>query len=123
MQLQRLEGFVRVVGLCMKVVNPFYKSKKWKRKRELILKRDDYLCQLSKRFGKSTAANTVHHIYPLELYPELALVNWNLTSVNESEHNKIHDRNSNEIIGEGIALQNKFKNEFKKFYGTPPPHN
>ena len=32
--------------------NPFYKSTKWKRKREKILRRDGYMCQVSKRYGK-----------------------------------------------------------------------
>ena len=48
-----------------------YKNKKWERKREVILGRDDYSCQESKRYGKRVDAVTVHHIYPVEFYPEL----------------------------------------------------
>ena len=55
-----------------------YNSKAWKNKREYILRRDHYLCQESKRYGKHIEAETVHHIFPLEDYPELAFVNWNL---------------------------------------------
>lgn len=43
----------------------FYKKKTWIRKREKILKRDEYLCRECKRYGKTTQATTVHHIIPL----------------------------------------------------------
>ena len=39
----------------------FYKSKKWKTKRQSILRRDEYLCRECKRYGKTTPATTVHH--------------------------------------------------------------
>lgn len=48
----------------------FYKEKRWVMKRCKILKRDKYLCQESKRYGKRIDADTVHHIYPREDYPE-----------------------------------------------------
>ena len=41
-----------------------YKSKRWKNKREAILRRDGYMCQLSKRYGRHVEATTVHHIFP-----------------------------------------------------------
>ena len=49
-----------------------YDNKRWKKKREKILKRDGYLCRESKRYGKRVGATTVHHIYPAEAYPEYA---------------------------------------------------
>ena len=103
------------------MTNPFYESKKWKRKRQAILRRDKYQCQVSKRYGKNATADTVHHIYPLEDYPELALQSWNLVSVSHTKHNAMHDRYTNQIIGEGIALQNKFKNNFENFFKQSPP--
>lgn len=42
----------------------FYKLKKWKEKRKRILRRDEYLYQECKRYGKDTPATTVHHIIP-----------------------------------------------------------
>ena len=42
-----------------------YKSKRWIHKREAILRRDKYQCQLSKRYGKIRQAEVVHHIFPV----------------------------------------------------------
>lgn len=100
-----------------KKTNAFYNSKKWKRKREVILRRDGYLCQESKRYGKNIPADMVHHIYPLEEYPELALTNWNLVSMCHHEHNKMHDRITNEITIKGKQWQRRFKKEFS---ASPP---
>lgn len=72
----------------------YYKRPQWKRKRVRILKRDDYLCRECKRYGKTTEATTVHHINPLEQYPELALVSINLISFCTKCHDKMHDRTS-----------------------------
>lgn len=68
----------------------FYKSKQWVKKRERILKRDKYMCQNCKRYGKARQATTVHHIKHLEEFPELALVDENLISLCAECHNKAH---------------------------------
>lgn len=80
----------------------FYKSKKWKKKRQSILKRDEYLCRECKRYGKTTQATTVHHILPLEQRPDLKLHTINLISLCESCHNQMHDRNTNELTEKGL---------------------
>lgn len=67
-----------------------YKNKKWKNKREIILKRDGYLCQECKKFGKRTEATTVHHIIHVEDNPLLAWKDDNLQSVCAKCHNKLH---------------------------------
>ena len=59
----------------------FYKSWKWKKKRETILKRDNYECQLCKNSGKVAKAKIVHHIAHYDTYPELGLTDSNLLSV------------------------------------------
>lgn len=74
----------------MKRVDPFYKSKEWRKCREKILIRDHYLCQQCLRNGKLTTANTVHHIKPREDYPELALDEDNLESICPPCHNQEH---------------------------------
>ncbi|MFD3261866.1 HNH endonuclease signature motif containing protein [Paenibacillus lentus] len=74
----------------MKKVNPFYKSTAWRKCRVVILKRDNYLCQPCLKRGVITTANTVHHIKPLEDYPELALDEDNLESICPTCHNKEH---------------------------------
>ncbi|WP_419877738.1 HNH endonuclease [Brevibacillus centrosporus] len=85
----------------------FYKSRKWKRKRSAILRRDEYMCQESKRYGKTEPATTVHHIFPLEDYPELALVDENLLSLCDKRHNTMHDRTTGEITELGKYWQDK----------------
>ena len=85
----------------------FYKSKKWKQKKAAILRRDGYQCQLSKRYGCIVAAEVVHHIYPLEDYPEYGLCSWNLVSVSNAMHNRLHDRTTRELTKEGIQLMRR----------------
>jgi 5-methylcytosine-specific restriction endonuclease McrA len=86
----------------MIMANNFYKSPAWKRKRANILRRDGYMCRECKRYGKTTEATTVHHINPLENYPELKLVNENLLSLCGACHDKMHDRISNKLTTLGI---------------------
>ena len=71
-----------------------YKTKRWQRKRERILRRDEYLCQECKRYGKTKQAEMVHHINPLEERPELGLVSWNLISLCYKCHEAMHDRDT-----------------------------
>ena len=93
-----------------------YKTKRWERKRAAVLRRDEYLCQESKRYGKTVQANTVHHIYPVEQYPELAYTDWNLISLSEANHNKMHDRMTGEITELGKQWQERRRVQFEKFY-------
>jgi len=81
-----------------------YHSKEWKRKRNFILKRDGYQCQLSRREGLKVEADTVHHIFPVRDYPEYAMCSWNLISLSRAAHNMLHDRDTDELTDEGIAL-------------------
>lgn len=68
----------------------FYKSAKWIAKRKKILRRDKYMCQECRKYGKMTPATYVHHIQHLEDRPDLALVDSNLESVCLACHNKLH---------------------------------
>nr|DAL38850.1 MAG TPA_asm: NinG recombination protein [Caudoviricetes sp.] len=67
-----------------------YNSPRWKRKRLQILKRDGYMCQHCKRYGKAVPATTVHHIQHADEYPEMAFADKNLISLCEGCHNKQH---------------------------------
>ena len=82
----------------------FYDSKKWIEKKSRILRRDGYMCQISKRYGKMIPAELVHHIYPLDEFPEYALADWNLISVSWKVHNALHDRQTNGLSEEGRQL-------------------
>ena len=93
----------------MKLDKSFYKSKQWEHKRDSILRRDSYTCQLCKRYGRMTGAGHVHHVYPFEQYPEYALESWNLISLCQQCHNKMHDRDTHELTEEGRRLQRKVR--------------
>lgn len=84
--------------------DPFYKSSKWLSLRESILRRDKYLCQMSKRYGKFLQAEIVHHVFPRDEFPEYEYDPWNLISLTIAEHNRLHDRNTNELTERGIEL-------------------
>jgi 5-methylcytosine-specific restriction endonuclease McrA len=105
----------------------FYKTPAWLHRRESVLRRDEYLCQECKRYGRSTAATTVHHIIPLAwclIYNiALALNPKNLISLCGQCHNKMHDRDSDKLtalglewvkrLGKmGLDWTDKFKGEF-----------
>lgn len=62
------------------------------------------MCQISKRYGKRIDAEVVHHIFPLEDYPEYALCNWNLIALSRAAHNRLHDRTTNKLTAEGERL-------------------
>ena len=85
----------------------FLHREHWKHKRGMILRRDSYTCQLCKRYGKTTAAKHVHHIFPWEFYPQYTYENWNLISLCQQCHNRMHDRDTHEITEEGKKLQRK----------------
>jgi len=57
----------------------FYHWPVWRRARKKALQRDHYLCQLRISPHCTRMATEVHHIKPLEEYPELALDIDNLT--------------------------------------------
>lgn len=92
-----------------------YTTKKWKAKRKVILRRDEYRCRHCVRYGKTTSATTVHHAIPVEQSPELAFVNQNLISLCASCHDAMHDRNTDELTALGIQWVERL--------GLSPPHS
>lgn len=88
----------------MKRPDPFYKSKRWDRLRRSVLARDHYTCQISKRYGKMRQADTVHHIFPREDYPEYQWQAWNLISLSASVHDTLHDRVTGQLTDAGLEL-------------------
>lgn len=89
----------------------FYKTARWLRVRERVLRRDDYMCRECRRYGKTTAATTVHHVYPREQYPELRYSANNLISLCAACHNAMHNRDDNSLTDAGRAWCER----------TPPP--
>lgn len=104
-------------------VDPYYKTRRWLKKRQKILRRDGYQCQESKRYGKNVPAEMVHHIFPRDQYPEYEWEDWNLISLSQAEHNRMHNRESNALSQKGIDLMNRTKrrlvNEGKWKDGPP----
>ena len=92
-----------------------YNSVKWKRLAHAIMRRDNYMCQLSKRYGKSVPAEVVHHIYPADEYPEYAYCLWNLISLSRAAHNKVHDHNNVELTDLGRMLMRKVEKDRRLF--------
>lgn len=82
----------------------FYKTKRWEKKRAAVLRRDGYMCRISKRYGKRREASTVHHIFPAEYFPEYIWESWNLISLCADEHNRMHDRKTHELTEYGKKL-------------------
>ncbi len=56
-----------------KKTNPFYLKKEWKHLRHDVIEADKYECQYCKARGYYSKAVSVHHVKPIERFPELAL--------------------------------------------------
>ena len=88
----------------MKTSEQFYHCAKWQRLRAAILRRDGYMCQISKRYGKRVQADTVHHVFPREEFPEYEWQAWNLISLARDVHDTLHYRETQELTGKGVEL-------------------
>ena len=72
------------------------------------------MCQVSKRYGKFVEAQTVHHIFPVADYPEYQWEDWNLISVSQAVHNKLHDRNTDKLTALGEELRKRTARKYGK---------
>lgn len=79
----------------------FYESRRWDELRQSILRRDRYVCQYYKRYGRLVEAQLVHHIFPRLEFPEYQYERWNLISVSRKAHNLLHDRDTDELTETG----------------------
>lgn len=79
-----------------------YNDKRWHNLRTRVLKRDGYQCKECLRYGRVTQANTVHHIKPVDGKPELYLNSKNCLSLCAECHNKMHDRETDELTDTGL---------------------
>lgn len=84
--------------------DPFYLGKRWKRLRLAILRRDDYQCQVSKRYGRIVQATMVHHIFPRAEFPQYEYEPWNLIALSAAAHGRLHDGESGKLTHEGMDL-------------------
>lgn len=96
-------------------MNNKYKTKQWQELRQYALIRDEYICQYYKGFGKIVPAEMVHHVYPADKYPELFYNPNNLVSLSNKAHNKMHNRESDELTEDGLLLQRRYRRKiFRK---------
>ena len=82
-------------------IRRFYSSSTWQKKREHILRRDNYLCRYCLAGGTITIANEVHHENELAEHPELGLDDSNLVSLCRTCHEKTKNKKKK------IKLKNK----------------
>lgn len=68
-----------------------YHSQRWRNLRARILKRDGYMSAIAIRYGKHVEADTVHHCWPAEEFPQYAWEPWNLISITQDEHRELHN--------------------------------
>lgn len=88
----------------MKTADPFYKSTRWEHLRERVMRRDGYRCRECIRFGKFNQGEMVHHAVPREDFPELQWEPWNLVTLCNQCHDRMHLRVSNELSQAGVDL-------------------
>lgn len=87
-----------------KRADPFYKGARWERIRAAALARDGYQCQESKRYGRLVQADTVHHVFPRDEFPEYQYCMWNLVSLCSARHDEMHDRVTGRLTDRGAEL-------------------
>lgn len=95
-----------------------YNNRKWERKRAAILARDGYMCRESRRYGKMVRADTVHHIFPVEFFPQYMWEGWNLISLSREQHNAMHERQTHKLTPKGKELMERTA---RKYSITIPP--
>lgn len=91
----------------------FFNSPRWQALRVSVLRRDGYIDQVAKRYGKRLTADTVHHIFPREVFPEYSFQPWNLISLSGSTHNKMHIRDSHYLTTDGMQLLERTARKYK----------
>lgn len=74
-------------------INDFYNSHAWRHLRAEVLHEQHYECQVCRRKGLTTPADTVHHIKTVRQRPDLALTKSNCMAVCSACHWDIHHPN------------------------------
>ena len=108
----RPPALVGGVEVIMNRADPFYKSGRWARLRAAVLRRDGYLCQVSRRYGKRAQATTVHHVFPREEFPEYQWEPWNLVSLAGDVHDEMHDRVTGALTDKGAELLRRIARKY-----------
>lgn len=94
----------------------FIWSEQWRRKAHSILRRDGYIDQyILKTTGRMIEANVVHHILPRDEFPQYAMEDWNLISLNKRTHSRIIHTIKGKLTNEGrkLMMETAFKQGIK----------
>ena len=83
-----------------------YTCARWRRLRASVLREAKYQCQIARRYGRMEEATRVHHIWPVEDYPEFAWCRWNLIAVSLDAHRRLHKPDGS-LSTEGDALRRR----------------
>lgn len=95
-------------------IQGFYGRQEWREKSKHILRRDGYTDQLELRAGRRVPAELVHHILPLDRYPEYGLKDWNLISISKETHRALHTMYGNlSVEGEMLMRETAAKQGIK----------
>ena len=84
-----------------------YNCARWLRLRQRVLREAGYRCQFMRRYGKRVEARHVHHIWPVEDFPEYAWARWNLIALSQEAHNMMHDRGTGKLTSVGESLRRR----------------
>lgn len=98
----------------MTTVENFHSRIRWQRLRSRRLREDGYICQECKRYGRTTKATTVHHIYPIETHWELRYNINNLISLCNKCHELMHNRQTRDVTDAGREWQSRVKGELER---------
>ena len=94
----------------------FIWSEQWRHKAHSILRRDGYIDQyILKTTGRMIEANVVHHILPRDEFPQYAMEDWNLISLNKRTHSRIIHTIKGKLTNEGrkLMMETAFKQGIK----------
>ena len=82
----------------------FYKTNKWVALRNTALIRDKYMCQCCIANNKQVNATCVHHVFPIERYPQYSYELWNLMSLCDKCHDEMHNHYTGELSKKGMLF-------------------
>lgn len=93
-------------------------TKRWAKKAKAIRSRDGHMDQAAwLLMGIRQDADMVHHIYPVEDYPEYAYEDWNLMSTSRSTHNQLHNPDGSLTrLGEDLQRMVKIGKDWRPPY-------
>ena len=92
-----------------------HNSKRWRKKAKVIMHRDKHCCQYAATYGRCIPATCVHHIFPVDEYPQYAWCSWNLIALSNEAHNMMHDRKTGRLTALGKSLQRKVEPQRQKY--------